>query len=157
MENEKYLILSERHKAEIQDNLPTEKDAIKLALYFQNFSDSTRLKILSCLSFCDMCVNDLSNILNINQTTISHQLKSLKDQNLIDYKRNGKIIIYFLKNKDINEIKALEFDYQIDIMWSNGNTEPMEKLLEMMDIPYSRDDLMDFGWLLNESFINDFA
>lgn len=106
MDNEKYLILSQRHKAEIQDNLPTEKDVIKLALYFQNFSDSTRLKILSCLSFCDLCVNDLSNLLNINQTTISHQLKTLKDQNLVDYKRNGKIIIYFLKSKNINEIMS---------------------------------------------------
>ena len=106
MEDEKYLILSERHKAEIQRNLPADRDVLKLALFFQNFSDSTRLKILSCLSFCDLCVNDLSNLLNINQTTISHQLKTLKDQNLIAYKRNGKILIYYLKTKNINEIMS---------------------------------------------------
>lgn len=106
MQNEKYLILSERHKAEIKSYLPEDKDVLKLALYFQNFSDSTRLKILSCLSFCDLCVNDLSNLLSINQTTISHQLKTLKDQNLISYKRNGKIIIYYLKSKNINEIMS---------------------------------------------------
>ena len=106
MENEKYLILSKRFKTEIQKNLPTEHDVLKLALYFQNFSDSTRLKILSCLSFCDLCVNDLSNLLNINQTTISHQLKTLKDQNLVSFKRNGKIIVYYLKIKNINEIMS---------------------------------------------------
>lgn len=104
--NQKFLILSERSKAEIQKNLPAERDVLKLALYFQNFSDSTRIKILSCLSFCDLCVNDLSNLLNINQTTISHQLKTLKDQNLIGYRRNGKIIIYYLKIKNINEIMS---------------------------------------------------
>lgn len=106
MNSNKFLMLSERSKSEIKKNLPAERDVLKLALYFQNFSDSTRLKILSCLSFCDLCVNDLSNLLNINQTTISHQLKNLKDQNLIAYKRNGKIIMYYLKIKNINEIMS---------------------------------------------------
>lgn len=106
MSNEKFLILSERNRFEIQKNLPLERDVLKLALYFQNFSDSTRLKILSCLSFCDLCVNDISHLLNINQTTISHQLKTLKDQNIVSYKRSGKIIIYYLKLKNINEIMS---------------------------------------------------
>lgn len=104
MEQEKYLILSERHKAEIKNYLPEDKAVLKLAEYFQNFSDSTRLKILSCLSVCDLCVNDLSNLLNINQTTISHQLKYLKDQNLISYRRNGKIMIYYIKINYMDEI-----------------------------------------------------
>lgn len=60
-------------------------------------------------------------------------------------------------NQDINKIKALKFEREIDILWSKGNTEPMEKLLEMIDIPYSRDDLMDFGWLLNDSFIDNWG
>jgi len=100
---EKYLILSERSKSEILNNFPNDKAILKLALYFQNFSDSTRLKILTCLSFCDLCVNDISNLLNINQTTISHQLKLLKDQGVITYKRKGKIIIYCLKQKNIDD------------------------------------------------------
>lgn len=101
---DKYLLLSNRMRNEIEQFLPHDKEIMKLALYFQNFSDSTRLKILTCLSFCDMCVNDLSALLNTNQTTISHQLKSLKDQNLISYRREGKILIYHLINKDINEM-----------------------------------------------------
>ena len=103
---EKYLILSQRNKTEIQSNFPEERAILKLALYFQNFSDSTRLKILTCLSFCDLCVNDISNLLNINQTTVSHQLKLLKDQGLVSYKRQGKIIIYYLKQKNMNDFMA---------------------------------------------------
>ena len=106
MEQEKYLILSERHRAEIQNYLPEDRALLKLAEYFQNFSDSTRLKILSCLSVCDLCVNDLSNLLKINQTTISHQLKYLKDQDLISYRRNGKIMIYYIKINYMNEIMS---------------------------------------------------
>ena len=103
MEN-KFLLLNERNKREILGSLPTEGDILKLADYFQNFSDSTRIKILSCLSMMNMCVNDLSNVLGINQTTISHQLKQLKDQNLVSYKRDGKILIYSLKNENVNEM-----------------------------------------------------
>lgn len=116
MENEKYLILTERRKSEIRSFLPEERDVLKLADYFQNFSDSTRLKILSCLSFCDLCVSDLSALLNINQTTISHQLKTLKDQNMVSFRRNGKIIIYYLKSRHIDDMLA----YAVNSMnWGN--------------------------------------
>ncbi len=100
----KLLKISERGKNEMLNLLPSDDCASKLALYFQNFSDQTRVKILSALSLQDLCVNDLSKILNINQTTISHQLKTLKDQNIVDFKREGKILVYRLKNESVNEI-----------------------------------------------------
>lgn len=100
----KLLRISERNKFEMQDLLPDETCTNKLALYFQNFSDQTRIKILSALSIKDLCVNDLSKLLGINQTTISHQLKTLKDQNIVDYKREGKVLIYRLKSQIVNEM-----------------------------------------------------
>lgn len=60
-------------------------------------------------------------------------------------------------NHDITKIKALHFEHQIDLMWCDGNYEPMEKLLEMIDIPYNRNDLLDFGWLLSDSFIDNWG
>lgn len=101
---EKYLLLSERNKREILSALPGERDISKLADYFQNFSDQTRIKILTCLSMMNMCVNDLSTVLGINQTTISHQLKLLKDQNLVAYKREGKILVYYLLDNSVNDM-----------------------------------------------------
>lgn len=100
----KFLLLTERNRQEILSLLPQEREISKLADYFQNFSDSTRIKILSCLSMMNMCVNDLSTILGINQTTISHQLKQLKDQNLVAYKRDGKILVYYLTNSNVNDM-----------------------------------------------------
>ena len=100
----KFLLLTERNRQEILSLLPQEREITKLADYFQNFSDSTRIKILSCLSMMNMCVNDLSTILGINQTTISHQLKQLKDQNLVAYKRDGKILVYYLTNSNVNDM-----------------------------------------------------
>ena len=100
----KFLLLTERNKQEILSLLPQEREISKLADYFQNFSDSTRIKILTCLSMMNMCVNDLSTLLGINQTTISHQLKQLKDQNLVSYKRDGKILVYYLTNNNVNDM-----------------------------------------------------
>lgn len=100
----KLLKISERSKSEMIELLPNEECTNKLALYFQNFSDQTRIKILSALSIRDLCVNDLSNILGINQTTISHQLKMLKDQGVVDFRREGKIIVYRLKSETVNEM-----------------------------------------------------
>ena len=101
---EKLLKLNERSKCEMQNILPDEASANRLATFFQNFSDQTRVKILSALSLKDLCVNDLSLLLGINQTTVSHQLKSLKDQGIIEYRREGKILIYRLKNQCVNEM-----------------------------------------------------
>ena len=100
----KLLKISERNRVEVMGLLPDEDCVNKLALYFQNFADQTRIKILSALSIKDLCVNDLSTILNINQTTISHQLKTLKDQGVVEYKREGKILVYRLKSMIVNEM-----------------------------------------------------
>lgn len=102
--NEKFLILNERSRLEIENLLPDESATKKLALYFQCYADATRVKILSALALRNLCVNDLAKILNMNQTTISHQLKILKDQDLIEYKREGKILIYGLKSQIVNEV-----------------------------------------------------
>mgnify|MGYP005774789771 FL=1 len=101
---DRFLLLTEKNRRDIVSALPGESATRALADYFQNFADSTRIKILSCLSMSNMCVNDLSTILGINQTTISHQLKSLKDQGLVSYKREGKILVYYLTSQSVNDI-----------------------------------------------------
>ena len=101
---EKLLKISERNKYEVRGLLPDESATEKLALFFQNFADQTRIKILSALSIKDLCVNDLSNILKTNQTTISHQLKTLKSQEMIGFRREGKILVYYIKSQSVNEM-----------------------------------------------------
>lgn len=99
-----YILLNTIEENEINNYIPSEKKLKELASFFQNFSDSTRLKIISALSINELCVNDLSAVLNINQTTISHQLKYLKNQCIVEAKRDGKIIKYSLQNQFVNEL-----------------------------------------------------
>lgn len=110
-----YILLNKIEENEIINYLPNERKLMDMATFFQNFSDSTRLKIISALSINELCVNDLSVILNINQTTISHQLKYLKNQYIVQSKRDGKIIKYSLQNRFINEL----MNYAIESLRGN--------------------------------------
>ena len=110
-----YILLNKIEETEINNFMPNGEKLEDIANFFQNFSDSTRLKIISALSISDLCVNDLSTVLNINQTTVSHQLKTLKNQKIVTYTRDGKIIKYKLQNKFINEL----MNYAIDSLKEN--------------------------------------
>ena len=109
MEN-KFLLLSERSKKELSDFLPDEHHLLKMASFFYGFSDCTRLKILTCLCISDMCVNDLANVLHLNQTTVSHQLQILRNQGFVDFRRFGKILVYRLQKKAVNDIMLTAVD-----------------------------------------------
>ena len=100
----KFLLLSERRQSQMKDFLPNDKQLENLAVFFQNLADSTRLKIISCLSICDMCVNDICVLLSLNQTTVSHQLQILKSQDIVTYKREGKVIIYSLVSNEVHDV-----------------------------------------------------
>lgn len=95
----------------LQYYMPENNTLRQLADMFSVFSDFTRLKILSALALSEMCVNDLSRYLNINQTTISHQLRLLKNFNAVTDKRIGKVVVYSLKNQMVNEIMSNGVDY----------------------------------------------
>lgn len=84
--------------------LPSNAVLSEMCSFFSVFSDVTRIKILSALSIAEMCVSDIASILDLNQTTVSHQLKLLRDAAIVDYRREGKIIFYRIVNKHINDI-----------------------------------------------------
>ena len=67
--------------------------------------------MLSALAISEMCVTDLSRVLEINQTTVSHQLRLLKNLGIVKSERQGKIIFYSLVNDTVNDVmlKGVEF------------------------------------------------
>lgn len=95
----------------IRDNMPNNKVCNSLAIFYSIFSDSTRLKIIIALLLSEMCVNDISSLLNINQTTVSHQLKILKTSGAVSSKRKNKFIFYKVTDKFINNIMINGVDF----------------------------------------------
>ena len=114
MNTDKNILLNDKKRQDVVNYMPNNNVLDLLASYFQAYSDPTRIKIISALSISEMCVNDISRILNINQTTVSHQLKLLRTLNMVKYKRDGKIIYYSLRNKEINDIMMNGVNHIID-------------------------------------------
>lgn len=111
MSNNKIMNLDEKTLQNLQYYMPENKILQQLANFFSVFSDSTRLKILSALAVTEMCVNDISVSLKINQTTVSHQLKLLKNIGAVKDQRDGKIIYYSIANSTINDVMLNGVDY----------------------------------------------
>lgn len=69
--------------------------------FFKIFGDPTRIKILYALLQEDMCVSDLVNALGINQSAVSHQLRILRQNDIVKFKREGKSVIYSLDDEHV--------------------------------------------------------
>ena len=105
------LLLDKRTQGLIEDYVP-EGDVLEgVVCFFSVFSDYTRVKILSALAISELCVTDLSRVLQINQTTVSHQLRYLKSAGIVKSVRQGKIVFYSLADDNINDVllKGIEF------------------------------------------------
>ena len=88
-----------------------EDQIIDLSELFKIFGDSTRIKIINILLDEELCVNDISRILKLNQTTVSHQLKLLKSVGAVKFRRDGKIIYYSIADKQINDCLLTGVNY----------------------------------------------
>lgn len=84
---------------------------------FKVLSDQTRIKIIYLLKDNTLSVNEIKDRLNMTQSAISHQLRVLKDTNLVKYERSGKNIIYSLSDNHVYEI----FNQAIEHVCEEGN------------------------------------
>lgn len=95
----------------VRDYVPSGEILDELVCFFTMFSDYTRLKIISSLAVSEMCVSDLSNLLKLNQTTVSHQLRLLKNLNAVKTVRQGKVVFYSLRSDLISEVLLKGVEY----------------------------------------------
>ncbi|MBO5006042.1 MAG: helix-turn-helix transcriptional regulator [Clostridia bacterium] len=98
----------------VRHDLPTDELLFDLSDLFKIFGDTTRLKILFALFESEMCVCAISELLGMTQSAISHQLKVLKDANLVGNRREGKTIFYFLADDHVRAIVAQGFEHLIE-------------------------------------------
>ncbi|GAA6512507.1 metalloregulator ArsR/SmtB family transcription factor [Enterocloster bolteae] len=88
----------------VNDKMPDEDKLYDLAEIFKVFGDSTRIKILYVLFEAEMCVCDIAQLLNMNQSAISHQLRILKQNRLVKSRRDGKAVFYSLADSHVGTI-----------------------------------------------------
>ena len=84
--------------------MPKEEALYDLAELFKVFGDTTRIRILWALDASEMCVCDIAFLLNMNQSAISHQLRVLKQAQLVRGRKDGKIVFYSLEDEHVRQI-----------------------------------------------------
>jgi len=91
-----------------QDKLVNIQETVNL---FKIFSDFTRLRIIELLYDEEKCVQDIADSLETSQSAISHQLKLLRDMNVVSTRKEGKQVIYSLQDNHIKEIFLIGYSH----------------------------------------------
>lgn len=76
----------------------------KLSRTFSVLGDATRIKIIFALSKKEFCVNDLAALLELTHSAISHQLRALKDLELVKFRKIGRNVYYLLNDEHIEKL-----------------------------------------------------
>ena len=95
----------------VKNELPKDELLCDLADLFKVFGDTTRMKILFSLFESELCVCAIAELLGMAQPAISHQLKVLKTNKLVDCRREGKTIYYFLADDHVRSIIGQGFEH----------------------------------------------
>ena len=91
---------------QVLQNQPEDEYLYDLAELIKVFGDSTRIRILFVLFEAEVCVCDLAKVLNMTQSAISHQLRILKQNKLVNSRREGKSVFYSLADGHVRTIIA---------------------------------------------------
>lgn len=111
MEENNYIYLDDKTIQKVDNKMPPEEELQDLGNFFKVFGDVTRLKILYVLLCSEMCVYDIATLLGMSQSAISHQLRVLKQMDLVKNRREGKTIFYSLADDHIVTILSQGLDH----------------------------------------------
>ena len=89
---------------DVREHMPDDDILIDLSDFFKVFGDSTRMRILCALFRAEMCVCDIAALLGMTKSSISHQLRVLKQYKLVNYRKDGKVVYYSLADEHVKTI-----------------------------------------------------
>ncbi|RMG02338.1 MAG: ArsR family transcriptional regulator [Nitrospirae bacterium] len=90
--------------ASVRKRMKPERVIQALSETFKTLGDPTRVKILFALSQDELCVCDLAKLLGTTKSNISHQLRLLRGQRLVRYRKVGKMVYYRLDDEHIENL-----------------------------------------------------
>lgn len=89
---------------EAKDEIPEDELLVDLSEFFKLFSDFSRIKLLYLLAGRELCVCDLTKLMNINQSAVSNHLRLLRNSKLVKYRKSGKNTYYSLADSHVEAI-----------------------------------------------------
>jgi len=106
-----FLLLSGEEGTAIAKKLPPKNELSRLSDFFKVFGDPTRLQILFFLGEKELCVGDLAALMAMTPSAVSHQLKILKNSELVRFRREGKILFYSLADEHVHDITRIGLEH----------------------------------------------
>lgn len=100
--------------AKVKAQMPDEEPIYEVADLFKVFGDSTRARIICALSISELCVCDLSALLDMSQSAVSHQLRTLKQARIVKNRRSGKVVYYSLDDDHITALFRMGFEHVME-------------------------------------------
>ncbi len=95
----------------VRENMPDDDLLFDVSDFFKILGDSTRLRILWALDKSEMCVCDIANLLNMTKSSISHQLKVLKENRLVKNRKVGKEVYYSLNDEHVKMVLEIAIEH----------------------------------------------
>ena len=111
----KYQLINPKQAERIVVALSSSDITVRMANIFKILSDPSRLKIVIALQEGELCVNDLASATEFSQSSVSHHLKSLRDLNLVRFRREGKLTFYALAGNHVSALLAVAHDHAREV------------------------------------------
>lgn len=103
--------IHEEHIKLAREKMLNDETLLKVSLFYKALADSTRIKIINLLEKSELCVCDICVILNMTKSAVSHQLKYLKEMNLIKSRKQGKEVWYTLADEHVSEVFDISLEH----------------------------------------------
>lgn len=88
----------------LQEQILKLEKAQQMAEFFSLLGDANRLRILSMLAVKELCVCDLAAALEMSESAVSHQLRTLRAMRLVSYRKQGRNVFYRLQDHHVLEL-----------------------------------------------------
>lgn len=92
--------------ARVLESLPSVGQMQRVAAIFQTLADPTRARIVAALAQAELCVCDVAAIAGLSVSSASHQLKRLRDQDVVTFRKEGRMAYYRLSDPHIRQLIA---------------------------------------------------
>lgn len=95
----------------VRSDIVSDDSLDEMSRLFKVFGDRTRIKLLAALNCHEMCVCDLAVLLNMTKSAVSHQLRVLRNNNLVKFYKKGKHAYYSLADSHVKEILDVALEH----------------------------------------------
>lgn len=96
---------------EVLEHMPEQNVFQELECFYKLLGDCTRCKIVYALFHTEMCVCDLSKLLNMTKSAVSHQLAKMRDHGVVKCRREGKEVYYSLDDAHMISIFKITLEH----------------------------------------------